>query len=809
MICKSTIKRLFRQRIVLTTFDDKNEFLTFCTTQSKFFAERKRYNASMRTRTLNARKRSFDFADFKPSVKTAITVSAQWLAIFLFASVDKFGYALSLAFVCGLVFARQNVLVLAPCFIIANCTFVLSWFMLLYTCVPVLLLFGLYALFFKLKKNVPLWSVAIVALVGMIPYAVCSCLFEKDYLFVGISLIVTAVFTFCQGISAYAVFVRGAFHKATIDEKICSAVVLCATGYALAGVGGYGFYAYHAVLAFGILACSMCFKPSVTLLYGVLMGLGATIKFGGAEWMGVAVATAAVAVAFSPFTKWSSALAMLAIEGIWWLLSVYSGAGWQSLITVAVGIIACLCIPKSAIAKVKSRTASDNRHAYAGVVNRRSREIAFRLSSASDVFYDMSKNLEKIAQSTSDCSPEKLAKEVARNFCGKCRERESCFGALGSDTSSVIQPMADAALNRGRVTILDMPPFVTGRCANMHSLASVINSTAQAYKQRVSEAQNLALCKSMMAEQFAGVSLVLDSLATESAGQINFANDGVEMLKSDLLKHNIVANEVVISGSGNDMKVTMTVRANDAQKAVLPRIVSRNLHANIEVEKVAERGDGRLVYLAVAPCFEVAYGIAQKRYDDEACGDTISVLCPSRNSRLFAICDGMGHGKEASEASGNAVNMIESFYRAGIESSITLSLVNKLLKLSFDDVFSTLDIAVVDMQSGGLDVVKLGSASSFIIRKENIEMLSCACAPMGILDNVESITSRYQLYDGDMLLMMSDGVFDVLESSGIAEMIDNLSTQNPQTLADEILKKALENGANDDCTVLALRLFAV
>lgn len=158
----------------------------------------------MRTRTLNARKRSFDFADFKPSVKSAIVVSAQWLVIFLFASVDKFGYALSLAFVCGLVFARQNVLVLAPCLIIANCTFTLSWFMLLYTCAPVLLLFGLYALFFKLKKNVPLWSVALVALVGMVPYAVCSCLFEKDYLLVGISLIIAAVFTFCQGISAYA-----------------------------------------------------------------------------------------------------------------------------------------------------------------------------------------------------------------------------------------------------------------------------------------------------------------------------------------------------------------------------------------------------------------------------------------------------------------------------------------------------------------------------------------------------------------------------------------------------------------------------
>ena len=762
----------------------------------------------MKSSSLHARKRSFDFAIFKPSVKTAITVSCEWLVIFLFASVDKFGYAMSLAFVCGLVFARQNVLVLAPCFIIANCTFTLSWYMLLYTCAPVILLFGLYALFFKLKKNVPLWSVALVALVGMIPYAVCTCLFQRDYLLVGISLIIAAVFTFCQGISAYAIFVRGAFHKATIDERICSAVVLCTAGYALSGVGGYGFYVYHAVLALGILACSTCFKPSVTLLYGVILGLGATIKFQSAEWMGVAVASAAIAVAFSPFTKWSSALAMIALEGIWWLLSAYSGAGWQSLIMTAVGIIGCLCIPRSSIAKIKSRTSSDNRHAYAGVVNRRGREIAFRLSSASDVFYDMSKNLEKIADSRAECSADKLAKEVARNFCGKCKDRESCFGALGSDTASVLLPMADAALNRGRVTILDMPPFVTGRCANMHSLASVINNTAKAYMQRVGEAQNLATCKSMMAEQFAGISLVLDSLANESAAQVNFANEGVEILKSDLLKHNIVANEVVISGDGGDMKVAMTVRSCDAQKAVLPRIVSRNLHADMEVEKVTERGDGRLVSLAVAPCFEVAYGIAQKRLDDDACGDTISVLCPSRSSRLFAVCDGMGHGKQASDASANAVSMIESFYRAGIESSIALSLVNKLLKLSFDDVFSTLDIAVVDMLSGGLDVVKLGSAASFIIRKENIEMLSCACAPMGILDNVESITSRYQLFDGDMLLMMSDGVFDVLEASGIAEAIDNISTQNPQTLADEMLKIALEKGANDDCTVLALRLFA-
>lgn len=123
--------------------------------------------------------------------------------------------------------------------------------------------------------------------------------------------------------------------------------------------------------------------------------------------------------------------------------------------------------------------------------------------------------------------------------------------------------------------------------------------------------------------------------------------------------------------------------------------------------------------------------------------------------------------------------------------------------------FSTLDIAVADTVSGALDVVKLGSSASFIIRKDNIEMLSCSGAPIGILDSVDSVTVKYQLFDGDMVLMMSDGVFDTLASEGIAEIIDTLDTSNPQLLADEILRKALENGASDDCSVVAFRLFSV
>ena len=764
----------------------------------------------MKNHTLAVKRKVFPTFDLKMSAKTAVAFALEGLALFLFASVPSFGFALSLALFCALVFARQNILAIAPCFICANIAFTPDWRMLLYALAPVVILVVTYAVFYKFRKNVPLWVIALCSFAGIAAYVVCGCVFDGDYFRFGLCAMFALVMTFCFGICAYAVFVRSILHKATIDELICGGISLAVTGYALSGVGAYGFYAYGIVLSFLVLFSSACFRAQTTLFVGILLGVGMSVAMGDMTYLGASVAIATAAVAFSPFTKWSSALAIIAVEGVEWLLRAYSGAGWQSLATCAVGVVCALCIPSSVTTKIKGLARGDNRRAFTGVVNRRGRELATRLASASDVFYDMSKNLEKLAEKSSECSPDKLAKEVAKSFCGRCKDREICFSALGSDTASVLLPMADAAVNRGKVTILDMPPFVTSRCSNMHSLASAINTSAEAYKKRMSEAKNLVACKSLMSEQFAGVALVLDSLATSCAEQVNFASDDVELLKAELLKHNIVASEIVVCGEGSKSSATLLVREQDAQKAVLARIVSKSLGCKMEISKIQDKGEQKTVYLDCAPVYEVAYGTAQKKYGDESeSGDTVSVLCPSRTRRLFAICDGMGHGAKASETSKNAVRMIESFYRAGIDSGIILSLANKLLKLGAEDMFSSLDIAVLDMQSGGLDVVKLGSASSFIIRKENIEMLTCTCAPIGIVDDVESITSRYQLFDGDMLLMMSDGVFDALDGTGVCEAIDEIDTQNPQTLSDAILEKALQNGATDDCTVLAMRLFMV
>ncbi len=761
----------------------------------------------MKNYALRAERKVFPSFQLGLNPKYAILFVVECLLLFLFASVKDFGFALSVALFAALCYARQNMLALAPCFIVACCVFQLNWWTLLYAVSPVVTLTMFYLIFFARKKNVPLGAVAIASLVGMTPYVVCNVIFEAKYILVGISALIVVVFSFCAGIVAYAVLVRKTPNHTTVDELICSGIFIAVFAYALRFVGGAGFFVYETVLAFALMLAATCFGSNVTLALSVLFGIGASLATLSIATLGGAVILGIATLALSPFTKWSSAIGLLCAQAICWVLNLYVGAGWQSLTMSAIGVILFLCIPKKSTLRLQNMLANDARKAYTGIVNRRGRDVANKLYHASDVFFEASKSIGDALETDGAYGAGSLAKDIASSYCGRCSDREHCFSALNDDTSSVLKPLAETALSRGKVTILDMPPFVTSRCSRMHSLINVINASADVYQQKKEANECGRIWKKTMAEQFAGVALVLDSLARDCSKPVSFADDSAESLRCELLKHNVVASEIVVAGT-LEREVALTVRNCDAQKAVLAKIVSKLMRQRMQIEQISQKGDQSVVYMLPSATYEVAYGVAQKiRAQEGVCGDSNSISRPSRNQRIFAICDGMGSGVRAFGASQNALRMIESFYKSGIESDIVLTLVNKLLKLNWEDNFSTLDICAINTDTGELDVIKLGAATSYIVRKDSVEVLNCEHPPMGILDEIQPSTSRYQLFDGDMVLMMSDGVFDSLETQGVMEVVDSLNTLNPQTLANGLLEKAIENGAEDDCTALVLRLF--
>jgi stage II sporulation protein E len=144
-------------------------------------------------------------------------------------------------------------------------------------------------------------------------------------------------------------------------------------------------------------------------------------------------------------------------------------------------------------------------------------------------------------------------------------------------------------------------------------------------------------------------------------------------------------------------------------------------------------------------------------------------------------------------------------------SETVLSTVNKLLSFSKEETFACVDIAVVDLDDGKADVVKIGSPIGFILSGNTVKVLESSSLPLGILDCLRPDTATYQLLENDVLLFLSDGVADAFGSTtDLYDVLKNIPFANPQQLADLLVQQALKaygGVAKDDMTAVAVRLF--
>lgn len=193
-----------------------------------------------------------------------------------------------------------------------------------------------------------------------------------------------------------------------------------------------------------------------------------------------------------------------------------------------------------------------------------------------------------------------------------------------------------------------------------------------------------------------------------------------------------------------------------------------------------------------------------------ACGDTHSLIKIDEGKFLIALSDGMGSGERARTTSSTSLNLIESFYRAGLESELILSTVNKVLSISVDDNFAAVDIGVVDLYSAKSDFIKIGAPYGLILSENGIRFIEGSSLPLGILDELKPSTATLPMSSGDVIVMLSDGITDAFgSSSDVIEFLKSAPLLNPQALSDTIVERALRlsgGSARDDMTALCVRI---
>ena len=182
---------------------------------------------------------------------------------------------------------------------------------------------------------------------------------------------------------------------------------------------------------------------------------------------------------------------------------------------------------------------------------------------------------------------------------------------------------------------------------------------------------------------------------------------------------------------------------------------------------------------------------------------------------LLALSDGMGSGPEAMKSSKIAIKMLERLLTAGFEKDVSLKLINSTLSANTDeDMYATLDIEILDLFNGNMEFIKNGACPTYIKRGREVQLLKSMALPTGILNDVDLVVYDYDLQDGDIIIMCTDGVLDsnkeyLNKQLWLKYLLEDIETNDAQQIADIIVKEAIDNdfgSQKDDMSVIVARI---
>jgi stage II sporulation protein E len=147
---------------------------------------------------------------------------------------------------------------------------------------------------------------------------------------------------------------------------------------------------------------------------------------------------------------------------------------------------------------------------------------------------------------------------------------------------------------------------------------------------------------------------------------------------------------------------------------------------------------------------------------------------------------------------------------AGFKTETAIRLINSSLVLKAEkQTFSTVDLSIIDLYTGMCEFVKIGAASAFIKRDNWVETISSTTLPVGMFGSVDYDSVTKKLYEGDIVILVTDGVLDCIQEEDkeafLEQLIIRIQSSNPQEIANRILDNALIQSnyvPTDDMTVI-------
>lgn len=363
----------------------------------------------------------------------------------------------------------------------------------------------------------------------------------------------------------------------------------------------------------------------------------------------------------------------------------------------------------------------------------------------------------------------------------------------------------------------------------IRKVLKVINSSYRICKVNFVWQKKMDEVKSNMSEQLKSVKSAIEDITgdmTHKAEEDKFA-DKKQQIIDELKNKNIQLQDINIKQeeSGRYIINAYTSICNDAEGKLCPikpisRIAGKVLgdQLTIQDQKCGIRLNKEMcnyTYIS-ANKYIIQSGIAKAKKDGSiVSGDMISQIRLGDGKYMYAISDGMGSGPDAMKNSKIAISMLERLLGSGFDKDTSIKLINSaILTANKDDNYATLDISILDLYAGNMELLKNGACPTYVKKNRNVSLIKSTSLPTGIMKNIQIDTYDKDLEDGDIVVMCSDGILDSnMEFANrdlwLKYLLEDIQTDIPERIADIILREAIDNCVGkpkDDMSVIVFKV---
>ncbi len=601
------------------------------------------------------------------------------------------------------------------------------------------------------------------------------------------------------------------------EQMVSMALIVAVVLYAIPELNSEYFAPAQTIAYFMILFFTYKFGAGQGTITAALCGFVLSLRGAPIEDVGVFALMSIITALFREMGRLPSALVYLLTASALGLVDESMELSLKEIGAILSSTILFVLLPGIVIYRTDAAGGTGRQEQLAA---QNLRNIAkLRMKIFAESFLKLSRTLDSISEQQTKLKQKEINRifeEISEKLCKNCEQCPACWERSFEQTYQAATMMFEIAEKKGTIHKEDIPLHFLDSCISVDDFIVETNrgfeiaKLNQIWQSRISESREV------IADQLKEVSSVIQDITGEIYEAAESSRAEEERVVRRLRGEHITVKEItILSHEDKRKEIFLTASCKGGRcitiketAAIISEVLGIKVKASEASKSVIAKEYESYSFLEDTK-FKVLTGVSRAMKENVS-GDNFSILRLETGETMLALSDGMGTGKDAGEESETVMSLLEQMIEAGFKAETAIKLINSSLVLKADkQTFSTIDMAIVNLFTGMCEFIKIGAAAAFIKRGDWVETIASTTLPIGMFGNVDYDTVTKKLYEGDIVVLLTDGVLDCIPGDNKEAFIEQLllesRSSNPQEIANRILERTLSQSnyiPMDDMTVI-------